>query len=42
MVREVLSQYLSADGFEVVEAGDGDAAVAAVTDTEPDLVSCST
>jgi two-component system response regulator ResD len=38
MVREVLSQYLSADGFEVVEAGDGDAAVAAVTDQQPDLV----
>lgn len=38
MVREVLSQYLAADGFEVVEAGDGDAAVAAVTDEMPDLV----
>lgn len=38
MVREVLSQYLSADGFDVVEAGDGDAAVAAVNDAEPDLV----
>lgn len=38
MVREVLSQYLSADGFDVVEAGDGDAAVAAVTDAQPDLV----
>ncbi len=38
MVREVLSQYLASDGFEVVEAGDGDAAVAAVTDETPDLV----
>ncbi len=38
MVREVLSQYLSSDGFEVVEAGDGDAAVAAVTEQQPDLV----
>jgi len=38
MVREVLSQYLASDGFEVVEAGDGDAAVAAVTDENPDLV----
>lgn len=38
MVREVLSQYLSADGFDVVEAGDGDAAVAAVTEAQPDLV----
>lgn len=38
MVREVLSQYLAADGFDVVEAGDGDAAVAAVTSDAPDLV----
>lgn len=38
MVREVLSQYLASDGFEVVEASDGDAAVAAVTDEGPDLV----
>jgi two-component system response regulator ResD len=38
MVREVLSQYLSSDGFEVVEAGDGDTAVAAVTEQQPDLV----
>ena len=38
MVREVLTQYLAADGFNVVEAGDGDAAVAAVTDESPDLV----
>ena len=38
MVREVLSQYLSSDGFDVIEAGDGDAAVAAVSDSSPDLV----
>lgn len=38
MVREVLSQYLATDGFDVVEAGDGDAAVAAVADENPDLV----
>ena len=38
MVREVLTQYLAADGFDVVEAGDGDAAVAAVTEHSPDLV----
>lgn len=38
MVREVLTQYLAADGFTVVEAGDGDAAVAAVADSQPDLV----
>ncbi len=38
MVREVLSQYLVSDGFDVVEAGDGDAAVASVTGDQPDLV----
>ena len=38
MVREVLSQYLAADGFEVIEAGDGDAAVEAMTAETPDLV----
>lgn len=38
MVREVLSNYLASDGFEVVEAGDGDAAVASVTGEQPDLV----
>lgn len=38
MVREVLSQYLRADGFDVVEAGDGDAAVASVANDHPDLV----
>lgn len=38
MVREVLTQYLISDGFEVVEAGDGDAAVAAVNEDQPDLV----
>ena len=38
MVREVLSQYLAADGFNVVEVGDGDAAVSAVTEHNPELV----
>lgn len=38
MVREVLSQYLASDGFDVIEAGDGDAAVAAVAAQRPDLV----
>ena len=38
MVREVLSHYLSSDGFDVIEAGDGDTAVAAVTEQQPDLV----
>lgn len=38
MVREVLTQYLVTDGFTVVEAGDGDEAVAAVTEHTPDLV----
>ena len=38
MVREVLTQYLAADGFEILEAGDGDAAVDQVTEHAPDLV----
>ena len=38
MVREVLSQYLASDGFEVLEAPDGAAAVASVTDDPPDLI----
>ena len=38
MVREVLTQYLAADGFNILEAGDGDAAVDQVTEHSPDLV----
>lgn len=38
MVREVLSQYLASDGFTIIEAGDGDAAVSAVGEHTPDLV----
>jgi len=38
MVREVLCQYLTHDGFVVVEAGDGDEAVAKLDDCSPDLV----
>ena len=38
MVREVLTQYLAADGFNILEAGDGDAAVDQVTEHAPDLV----
>lgn len=38
MVREVLTQYLSHDGFEVIEAADGDEAVLKVDETQPDLV----
>jgi len=38
MVREVLTQYLAHDGFRVVEAADGEAALAAVADEQPDLV----
>lgn len=38
MVREVLASYLSHDGFEVVEAGDGDEAVDRLDDHKPDLV----
>ena len=38
MVREVLAQYLSRDGFEVVEAADGDQAIVVLDDRRPDLV----
>ena len=38
MVREVLAQYLSHDGFVVVEAADGDEAVAKLDACAPDLV----
>jgi len=38
MVREVLAQYLSHDGFAVVEAVDGDEAVAKLDAVGPDLV----
>ncbi len=38
MVREVLAQYLTHDGFEVVEAEDGDQAVAMLDERRPDLV----
>jgi len=38
MVREVLAQYLSHDGFTVVEASDGDEAVAKLDACIPDLV----
>lgn len=38
MVREVLAQYLSHDGFAVVEAVDGDEAVAKLDAVSPDLV----
>ena len=38
MVREVLTQYLAADDFDVVDASDGEEAVSAVTKEQPDLV----
>ena len=38
MVREVLAQYLTHDGFIVVEAEDGDEAVAKLDACKPDLV----
>jgi len=38
MVREVLTQYLQHDGFLVVEAQDGDEAVAKLDECLPDLV----
>jgi DNA-binding response OmpR family regulator len=37
-IRAVLRGYLAADGFDVVEAGDGAAALTAVRDARPDLV----
>lgn len=38
MVREVLAQYLTHDGFAVVEAADGDEAVDKLDAVTPDLV----
>lgn len=38
MVREVLTQYLQAEGFDVIDAADGEAAVAALSNRLPDLV----
>lgn len=38
MVREVLTQYLMHDGFRVVESADGEDALKAVADEQPDLV----
>lgn len=37
-IREVLRRYLTADGFQVVEAADGDAALAAFDAHAPDVV----
>lgn len=37
-IREVLRRYLAAEGFQVVEAGDGDAALAAFAAHAPDVV----
>jgi DNA-binding response OmpR family regulator len=37
-IRTVLRGYLQADGFEVTEAADGEAALAAIRDKSPDLV----
>lgn len=38
MIRRLLRTVLEADGIEVVEAPDGDAALAAVADLEPSVV----
>ena len=38
MVREVVSAYLTREGYEVTEAGDGRAALDAIAGAEPDLV----
>jgi DNA-binding response OmpR family regulator len=37
-IRTVLRGYLEADGFDVTEAADGDGALAALRDRQPDLV----
>lgn len=37
-IRKIVGSYLRADGFEVIEAGDGRAALSAFDRTEPDLV----
>ena len=37
-IREVVAAHLRAEGFEVTERGDGEGAVAAVRDLEPDVV----
>jgi DNA-binding response OmpR family regulator len=37
-IRKVVTSYLRADGFEVLEAADGDAALAAAAGVAPDLV----
>lgn len=38
MVREVLTEYLQGDGFEVLQASDGESAVQILGETSPDLV----
>jgi DNA-binding response OmpR family regulator len=38
IVREVVARYLSREGYRTLEAGDGDAARAAIEETAPDLV----
>jgi DNA-binding response OmpR family regulator len=38
MVREVLTQYLANDGFDVLEAGDGEEAIALITEHNPSMV----
>ena len=38
MVREVLAQYLAADGFAVVESADGEDAITKITELGPQLV----
>jgi DNA-binding response OmpR family regulator len=37
-IRSLVASYLRSDGFDVVEASDGPAAVAAVSNRKPDLV----
>jgi DNA-binding response OmpR family regulator len=37
-VRDLLSKFLTRRGYEVATAGDGEAAIAAIRDSHPDIV----
>ena len=37
-IRDLARRYLEADGFQVLEAADGEAALAVLAETEPDIV----
>ena len=37
-IRDLARRYLEADGFQVLEAADGEAALTVLAETEPDIV----